>query len=303
MSGNTLLGSDEMTAFDRASCEEHMPTFLAWVLSWIDRYKEQLEGPKVIVEENTIVVKEVEVVKEIEVVKEVEVVKQELDKSRWLYLGKKDGSEGSIEDNPKKWVYLGPMDEKWIYMGFRAGGGTSQWFDNVSRDLGSVGWTQYPSTRFWGLGGGVHIALHLAAFFDIQVEANFNADFADVQDIMTGQLTGRFTSYSMNFPLLMKLVLRGSQTKVGIFAGPYFYLPLFQTGQKFIPEYYNYKPDLPIGVVGGLSVGWLVGQGFLFVDGRFEYDGYWGKDFDGVNYRNAIRLSIGYESAFIRKKK
>ena len=32
---NTLLVSDEMSAYDRASCEEAMPYFLEWILSWM----------------------------------------------------------------------------------------------------------------------------------------------------------------------------------------------------------------------------------------------------------------------------
>jgi len=141
------------------------------------------------------------------------------------------------------------------------------------------------------------------SFLDHQAEANFNADYGKVEDILTGELTGTFASYSMTFPLMLKLLLRGSQTKVGIFAGAYYYLPLFQTGQKYIPDYYDYKPEPPIGIVAGLSAGWMVGSGFIFIDGRFEYDGHYGADFNGINYRNSIKLSLGYEAGLIRKKR
>jgi hypothetical protein len=43
----------------------------------------------------------------------------------------------------------------------------------------------------------------------------------------------------------------------------------------------------------------------LFVDGRFEYDGVFWKPppSDSAFYRNTVKLSIGYEMNFLKKKK
>ena len=57
------------------------------------------------------------------------------------------------------------------------------------------------------------------------------------------------------------------------------------------------------GYTFGMSVGWKVGPGFLFLDGRFEYDGLWynyGRD--PVYYRNAFRLGVGYEWGILEKR-
>ena len=304
MKESILIGSDEMTAQDMESCEERMPSFLTWLLSWIDWRKEQQNGPtEVIVTQivtETILVPGETVT--IQVPGETITIEKELDESRWLYLGKKDGREGNYQTNPGRWIYLGPGPDKWIHLGFKGGAGTLQWFNNIDTSFSSGNWIQLPTTRFWSWNAGIHASVDLWAFFALQVEANLNADFGNIEERYTKELIGKFTSYSMNVPVLLKFLIRGSQTRVGIFAGPYLYIPLFQTGPQISVDSFEYKPSPPIGIVGGLSAGWMVGQGFIFIDGRFEYDRRWNDSkSSGVHYRNGIRLNLGYEIGVLPK--
>jgi hypothetical protein len=89
-----------------------------------------------------------------------------------------------------------------------------------------------------------------------------------------------------------------------IYPGVYFYLPLFKTEDENLGSRFDYKPNPPGFFFGG-SIGWKLGPGFLFVDGRFEYDGvFWDTPpSDRAFYRNMVKISLGYEMSFLKKKK
>jgi hypothetical protein len=155
-------------------------------------------------------------------------------------------------------------------------------------------------TDFWNANAAIQFSLHLARFFDIQTEANFAADLGKVS--IGGDEPALFSNFSLTVPLLLKLNFQGGRLKTGLYAGAYYYLPLFQINGEALGAYGEFKPDLP-GFTFGASIGWKAGSGYLFVDGRFEYDGLWynyGRD--PVYFRNSFKANIGYEWGLGNKK-
>jgi hypothetical protein len=103
----------------------------------------------------------------------------------------------------------------------------------------------------------------------------------------------------MTVPLILKLVLfQSSDFKGGVYGGAPLHFSLKQIGGN---DDFDYKP-VPPGFLGGMYIGRRLGPGFLFFDGRFEYDGRWGRSpDDGIYYWNRARINVGYEWGFFPK--
>ena len=296
MEEGRLLVNDEMTASDRESCENRMPYMLDWLLSWIGRDKE-LAIPAV--------QPVVEAPLEPQVIIEYrQAPPPPWDSSRWSYIGPKGagGEKTTAIDNPEQWMYLGPEREKWLHLGIRGGMGSSQWFQKASVNQGLK---NQNISNFWSANTALQVSLHLTRFFDIQTEANVAADFGKIGDNSSGSAVseGIAAAWSLTLPILARLNLRGSHLKAGILGGLYLYLPLGATNADSLKGYMDYRPDQP-GFMFGLNLGWKVGPGYLFLDGRFEYDGNWFNPDRGiVYYRNSIKVNTGYEFGLIDKKR
>jgi hypothetical protein len=202
-------------------------------------------------------------------------------------------------ENPGAVDSPGYEEEKWLYLGARIGAGSSIWFDKSDLNPYSD-WALPSSSRFYGANAALQASLHLLRFFDLQAEVNLNTDFENILDTTTGKMD-RFYSWTLTVPVMAKLLLRGAHTKAAIFAGPYFYIPLFLSGPYYAAERFEYKPNL-LGILFGMNAGWKIGGGYLFLDSRFEYDGHWGKRATGISYRNTLKVSLGYERGFFIKK-
>ena len=192
-------------------------------------------------------------------------------------------------------VYVGLEEEQltyeanWLYLGLRGGGGYARWTYDFRNDTLTHEATSMASGNI-----ALQAAVYFTRFFGVQTEANFIADF-----IMGKE---SFTSLNLHIPVLLKLTLRGERVKAGIFGGAYLHLPLTRLGDEDLVKHYHYRSDLP-GFVFGLSSAWRLGPGNIFIDGRFEYDGHWfNPDVEMINYRNSVRLNIGYEIGFFRKR-
>jgi len=305
MEWQRLLVRDELTAPDRAYAEIQMQYLVPWLLAWIGiQYIEPAAPAEQRVERVTeyVYVERPETESAMEpgelVIQETEV----WDPDRWHYIGSRRTAEESTPSNdPNNWVYLGPETEKWLYLGVRGGGGSSQWYNDQNQ---AYGFPNQDITGLWAVNLSLQVSLHILRYFDIQTEANFSADIGSLAEITTGAVKsdGVFVNWSLTIPVLLKLNMRGSHLKAGIFAGAYYYLPLGQTGTDKIGNYFDYKPAIP-GFTFGLNIGWKVGPGYLFFDGRFEYDGRWfTKERDIFYYRNLTKFNAGYEIGFIGKK-
>ena len=293
MDDSRLLAIDEMTAAGRESCEALMPNLLAWLLSWIGTDKPAQVEPIMIVQEPIMIVQESVRISE------ERPVTASWDSTRWIYIGPKGSGERSTAvENPEQWVYMGPEREQWLHLGLRAGMGSSQWYYNLDNNKAKG------IINFWNASVALQAAVHIVRFLDIQTEVNVAADFGTVGIDSPGGMEegGVAASWSMTVPLLVRLNLRGSHLKAGIFAGPYLYLPLGTSNGDSLGDYLDYRPNQP-GVTFGLNLGWRVGPGNLFLDGRFDYDGKWfSDDKELAYYRNSVKISTGYEFGFINKK-
>ncbi|MCL1837177.1 MAG: hypothetical protein FWG46_06505 [Treponema sp.] len=295
MTERRMIFHDEMTAADRETCEYRMPYMLLWLLSWIEWDKspddvmvgQHPEAPWVWVERFPSPYARPEA----------------WDSSHWVFIGPKGkgGEDTSALENPDQWVYLGPEQEKWLHLGVRAGMGTSQWLQKQDPDSAV---RNHNVTEFYSANIALQASFHVLRFLDIQTEFNFNSDFGVVgydngDDIQSDDIAA---SWSLTVPFLIKLNLRGSHLKAGVFGGVYLYVPLATTNAGSLDGYLDYKPDQP-GFTFGMSVGWKLGTGCVFLDARFDYDGNWLTEGNGhVNYRNSVRVNAGYEWGFVSKK-
>ena len=184
------------------------------------------------------------------------------------------------------------FQQYWLNLGLRGGGGYSRWTYDHRENM-----TTHEVSSLASANIALQTALHFSRFFALQPEAELVYDFR-----LLGSDDDSFSALSLNVPVLLKLMLQGEKVVAGIFGGVYLHVPLSQEGEYDIREYFEYKADFP-GIVFGLSAGWRVGSGNLFIDGRFKYDGHWfDEELERINYRNSIRLNIGYEIGLIRKR-
>ena len=185
------------------------------------------------------------------------------------------------------WVY----EPNWLYLGIRGGGGYSRW----TYDYRTTSATSEVTT-FISFNIAFHATVYFVNFFGLQTELQINYDF----NSNSGH--GQFNVVGFTIPLLAKFVLRGERLSAGLLLGVSFYLPLSQRGSSEGREYYDYRPDFP-GFVFGITAGWRVGPGSIFIDGRMEYDLHWtNRNLNTINYRSSTRFSIGYEIGFLPKR-
>jgi len=274
MNDESLIAMDELTAPDKSTCEMIMPLLLDNILPIAKRPAPAAPAPT---------------------------SSAAFDPGRWLYIGPSNsGRRTNPMDNPEEWVYLGPEGAKWLSLGARAGGGSSMWYYDlgVPNALGNDN-----VSEFWNMNGALHAALNLSRFFAIQTELNFSADFGKYADGSSGVIEEKtFANMSMIIPLLLRFNLIGSHLRAGIFAGVHFNIPLAVIEGEALGDYANFKPDIP-GFTFGLNIGWRLGPGNIFMDGRFEYDGLWfnyGRD--PVYFRNSFKVNLGYEWAILDKR-
>jgi hypothetical protein len=191
-----------------------------------------------------------------------------------------------------------PEPEYWLHVGLRLGGGDSSWYFNTLDNFNKREYVTHFLSGNFALQGSVHFLSWLA----FQAEVNFCFDFS--QPWNTEATDGTFVSSYLTIPLLFRFNWTKGNLTASIFPGVYFYLPLFQKGSDNLGNQFDYKPHPPGFLFGG-SIGWRVGPGFLFVDGRFEYDGiFWDTPpADRAFYRNVVRVNVGYEMSFLKKNK
>jgi hypothetical protein len=273
MGFRVLLISDVLVVYEGETETEYLPQLLAWMLSWIDILK--FLTPTT---EEVYIYVENEVTTEPEKEKEIIYIEREV-----IGLEKQ---EAPVEP------------QYWLYLGLKVGGGDSMWnFTYLNNDFERTEYT----IHFLNGGIGVQAAVNLLPWFAIQPEINFSVDLSHPWD--TGPTEGTFVSSYLTIPLLFRFNWHKGGLMASIFTGPYFYLPLFRIENDNLGDRFHHEPQIPGFTIGG-SIGWKTGPGYLFVDARFEYDGhFWGSPvLDHTFYRNVVKLSIGYELPFLKKR-
>jgi len=292
MSTESLLAMDELTAPDKSTCEMIMPLLLDNLLPAARTAAVPVSAPPVVAAAPTPTPGPAPAPSA-----------ASFDPSRWRYIGPPNsGRRTTPVDNPEEWIYFGPDGPKWLNLGIRIGGGSSQWY----YDFGAANTLGNDNvSEFWNANVALQASLNISRFFAIQTEANFSADIGNYSyfDGGSGLMEDRvFWDFALTIPLLFRFNLIGSHLRAGIFAGPHVYLSLASVDGEALGDLGIFEPDLP-GFTFGLSIGWRLGPGNIFLDGRFEYDGLWyNQGRDPVFFRNSFKVNLGYEWTLINKR-
>jgi hypothetical protein len=163
----------------------------------------------------------------------------------------------------------------WLNLGLSAGAGNSSW-DGLT------------DTGFMNVSMAFHAGVNILTFLTVQAEANLNGHFD------AGNFEANF--WHVSVPLLLKINLRNDPVKASLNIGPYLFFPLPSETTDNDIEFYKL-----LGISYGLTVGWKIGPGYIFADGRMNHLLFFSDD--GLKYpSNAAVFSIGYEIPLIRKK-
>ncbi|MDR1411214.1 MAG: PorT family protein [Spirochaetaceae bacterium] len=202
----------------------------------------------------------------------------------------------------------GEIYSRWLFLGVRAG--PSLRIYTPSGDTAFTGGDTYSAS----LEAGVQASLQIVPFFSIQAEAVFTWDNASKwQYSYNGNDLDRyartFDGFSLQFPLVAKLNFYPGKFRVSPFFGGYFIVPLGEIktdSPQDDGKSFSYSLSPPLGLLGGISVGFPLGPGIIFADIRYSADLAEPelKDSGGINTyrRHGAALSFGYEFGFFKKR-
>jgi hypothetical protein len=202
-------------------------------------------------------------------------------------------------------------NNRWLFLGARVG--PSLRIYTPSGDTAFTGGDTYGAS----LDAGIQVCLQIVPIFSIQAEAIFTWDNAskwqyalNSNDLELDRYTRQFTGLSLHFPLVAKLNFYPGKFRVSPFFGGYFILPL---GEMKTSSYqdeeksFGYSVSPPLGLLGGISVGFPLGPGIIFADIRYSADLAEPelKDSGGISTyrRQGAALSFGYEFGLFKKGK
>jgi hypothetical protein len=198
---------------------------------------------------------------------------------------------------------------KWLYAGVRLG--PSLRFYTPSGDTLYTG----GDTRSLSLDTAIEANLRLLPFLSIQGEVIFTWDSASYWNYtrisgITDRYTQDYTSFSLQFPLLVRLDLYSGKFRASPFLGLYFLAALgnLRTTNSLDnrEQSWAYRVSPPLGLLGGLNVGRELGSGVLFLDLRYGIDLGEPEVRSGnlkTYQRSMVSLTIGYELGFIDKQR
>jgi hypothetical protein len=165
----------------------------------------------------------------------------------------------------------------WLNLGLHGGAGNSTWFEGES------------TSSFLNINAAFQVGVNVFSHFSVQTEANLNGhyDFEDFDNHF----------WQITIPILFKFPFQNDPLKTSLYLGPYVFFPMSGSESPYADtDFYKL-----IGLCYGLSVGWKLGPGYFFVDGRFSHLLFFSDD--GINYpSNTAVFSIGYEIDIIKKK-
>jgi hypothetical protein len=214
------------------------------------------------------------------------------------------GRFGAEEPEPPK---VSTDDEvyrnRWLHLGLRTGPSLGIYIPG--NDTAFTGGDSYGVS----LNVAVQAEVELVPFFSVQAEAVFAWDNGSLwqydDDLTSYQL--KFRAPLLQFPLLAKLNFYPGKFRVSPFAGAYVILPLgkMETDNRGDEASYDYSFSPPLGLLGGLSVAFPLGPGWIFADLRYAADlsNPELKNGDLETYtRHTAALSLGYEFGLFDKR-
>ncbi|MDR2158745.1 MAG: hypothetical protein LBP23_01620 [Treponema sp.] len=202
------------------------------------------------------------------------------------------------------------LNAKWLRLGFRLG--PSLRFYTPSNDTPYTG----GDTHTVAMDLALHANLRLLPFLSIQVETIFTWDNASLWAYRIGanneidRYTKDHTSFSLLFPLLVKLDLYPGNFKISPFLGAYCLAPLgnLRASNSLNSEKHSLSWGVspPLGLLAGLSGTRKMGPGAIVADLRYAADlGCMEAKNGNIEEfrRGMISLTVGYELGFFTRKR
>jgi hypothetical protein len=137
---------------------------------------------------------------------------------------------------------------------------------------------------------GLQARIDFLSWLGLQAEALITMNRLPMHVGSSGNLVDKSKNYfAMTFPVLLKAGFHPGRFTNSPYGGFYLNLPL-SSDYKFTTP--------PVGITGGLSIGFNVGHGNIFADARYAHD------FSDINlsgtsapsyHRSGVNISLGYE--------
>ncbi|MDR1302447.1 MAG: outer membrane beta-barrel protein [Treponema sp.] len=189
-----------------------------------------------------------------------------------------------------------------LLLGVRGGiGGIATWGNQAQGDLSGTDASPLFPEQVYSVYFGTNNLNSLTGF---QVEGNFSLNTG--MEFDNKGKTGEFSYTALDIPVLFRLGFADTGM-FSLFGGPYVSFPLSKMQYKVEGKTteYEIKTLLNVigtyGVLGGLSMGFKLGPGYLALDGRYTYD------FNSITLvseddkestlfsRRGFKVSLGYE--------
>ncbi|MDR2020131.1 MAG: hypothetical protein LBQ14_05120 [Treponema sp.] len=196
---------------------------------------------------------------------------------------------------------------KWLRLGVRAG--PSFRFYTPADDTPYTG----GDTQAVSVDLAFQANLRVLPYLSVQAELVFTWDNASLwaYQVISGsqvRYTMDYTSFSLQFPFLVKYDFYAGRFRISPFAGLYFIAPLgkldVSSSRGGGGRSLNYSVDPPLGFLGGLSGAVKAGSGAVIVDLRYAADlgTFEGRGIEEFR-RSMVSLTVGYEFGFFAQKK
>jgi hypothetical protein len=199
---------------------------------------------------------------------------------------------------------------KWLYLGFRTG--PSLRFYTPHGDTPHTGNDAYGLALDLALQAGVPVI----SFLSVQAEAVFTWDNASRWNFyrpsggaQQDRYNQAYSSFSLQFPLTLRLNLYPGSFRLSPFFGLYLLAPLgnMENTNSLDPsdEFSSpYRYALPLGLVAGLGTAFKLGQGMFLADLRYAADlGEPETSGQRLYRRDMLSLTVGYEWGFFTKNR
>ena len=191
-----------------------------------------------------------------------------------------------------------------IYAGVRSGV-SQRWYrepENFS-----------PGAHALNFEGGFFVSVFLNSLLSLQAELDFTFDHLVYRGIYNTRTIGeyisldneKYTTYSLMFPVIMKVNFRPGDFRLAPFAGFYAFLPLGDAAYRKNPAgeegAFSWSAAAPLGYILGFEGAMKLGPGLLVADIRC------GGDFGIIDIHNAntsynrgtVSFTLGYAFGFI----
>jgi hypothetical protein len=187
--------------------------------------------------------------------------------------------------------------DKWLNLGLRVGGSLHFYEDVVdnSRNVGLVLdgalSAEFQFLSFYWPQNYISFALRSGVILNMDSAVYLAPTLVGGSMVMTPM---EFSSYSLSFPLDLKVNLKPGLLALGIYGGVYFNLPLQNPPTL----------DFPLGLNFGLDIGTPIGPGPIYLDLRYSID--LGRTIfpgsSGITYRRSfISVSLGYSLGLFQR--